>query len=176
MACGLHETALPDAASTAPMFERGCPPIELNRPPAYTRVPESSSAYVDACVAEIELLLRADGTATADNALRAATIVDDTPLERQHRDRLRVKVMESLLHAADSDQHQAIDGRTVFDRPITEPELRLDVSALGSVYLGGFTFAELQCACRVEELVPGAVARANELFRVDAAPWCPEIF
>jgi predicted acetyltransferase len=57
-----------------------------------------------------------------------------------------------------------------------EPELRLDVSALGSVYLGGFTFAELARAGRVEELVEGAIARADELFRTDWAPWCPEIF
>jgi predicted acetyltransferase len=56
------------------------------------------------------------------------------------------------------------------------PELRLDASALGSVYLGGFSFAELARAGRVEELVEGAVARADELFRADRAPWCPEIF
>ena len=61
-------------------------------------------------------------------------------------------------------------------RTDAEPELRLDVSALGSAYLGGFTFAELARAGRVEELVEGAVARADELFRVDRAPWCPEIF
>ena len=61
-------------------------------------------------------------------------------------------------------------------RTDAELELRLDVSALGSVYLGGFTFAELERAGRVEELAPGAVARADELFRVDRAPWCPEIF
>jgi predicted acetyltransferase len=62
------------------------------------------------------------------------------------------------------------------ERTDAEPELRLDVSALGAVYLGGFTFAELQRAGKVEEVAPGAVARADELFRVDGAPWCPEIF
>jgi predicted acetyltransferase len=61
-------------------------------------------------------------------------------------------------------------------RTDAEPELRLDVSALGSAYLGGFTFAELGQAGKVEELEPGAVARADELFRTDRAPWCPEIF
>src|SRR5205823_4647184 len=39
--------------------------------------------------------------------------------------------------------------------------LRLDVSALGSVYLGGFTFAELARAGRVEELRPGAPGRVR---------------
>jgi predicted acetyltransferase len=57
-----------------------------------------------------------------------------------------------------------------------KPDLRLDVQALASAYLGGFTFAQLARALRVEELVPGGLARADELFRSDVAPWCPEIF
>ena len=50
------------------------------------------------------------------------------------------------------------------------------MSALGSVYLGGFTFRELAEAGRVEEVVPGAVARADSAFAASRAPWCPEIF
>jgi predicted acetyltransferase len=57
-----------------------------------------------------------------------------------------------------------------------EPELRLDASALGSVYLGGFTFAQLARAGRIEELRDGALDRADALFRTDRYPWCPEIF
>ena len=57
-----------------------------------------------------------------------------------------------------------------------EPELRLDVSALGSAYLGGFTFGQLARAGRVEELAAGALDRADTLFRADRYPWCPEIF
>ena len=56
------------------------------------------------------------------------------------------------------------------------PELRCDVTALGSVYLGGFTWAQLARALRVEELRPGAIGRADALFHTDRAPWCPEIF
>jgi predicted acetyltransferase len=56
------------------------------------------------------------------------------------------------------------------------PDLRLDVSDLGSVYLGGFTFGQLQQAGRVEELSAGAVQAADGLFRTQRAPWCPEIF
>jgi predicted acetyltransferase len=56
------------------------------------------------------------------------------------------------------------------------PELRLDASALGSAYLGGFTFGELTRAERVEELADGALNRADTLFRTDRYPWCPEIF
>lgn len=55
-------------------------------------------------------------------------------------------------------------------------ELRLDVTALASVYLGGFTFAQLARAERVEEVADGALARADALCRTDRAPWCPEIF
>jgi predicted acetyltransferase len=57
-----------------------------------------------------------------------------------------------------------------------EADLRLDVQALASVYLGGFTFAELERALRVEEVQPGALARADALFAAAIRPWCPEIF
>ena len=57
-----------------------------------------------------------------------------------------------------------------------EPELRLDVQALASVYLGGFTFEQLARALRVEELREGALARADALFATGVGPWCPEIF
>ena len=56
------------------------------------------------------------------------------------------------------------------------PDVRLDVQALGSVYLGGFSFAELARGERVEEVARGGLARADVLFRTEAAPWCPEIF
>jgi predicted acetyltransferase len=55
-------------------------------------------------------------------------------------------------------------------------DLALDVQALGSAYLGGFTFSELARAGRVRELKPGALARADAIFQADRAPWCPEIF
>jgi predicted acetyltransferase len=57
-----------------------------------------------------------------------------------------------------------------------QPELVLNVRELGSAFLGGFTFAQLQRALRLDERVPGAVARADTIFRTDRAPWCPEIF
>jgi predicted acetyltransferase len=61
-------------------------------------------------------------------------------------------------------------------KTMEDADLRLDVSNLATVYLGGFTFAQLQRAVRVEELTEGAIERADASFRTDRAPWCPEIF
>jgi predicted acetyltransferase len=62
------------------------------------------------------------------------------------------------------------------ERTDDEPDLRLDVTALGSAYLGGIGFGELLRAGRIEELREGSAARADALFRADRAPWCVEIF
>jgi predicted acetyltransferase len=62
------------------------------------------------------------------------------------------------------------------ERTQSEPDLRLPVDMLGSVYLGGFTFRDLARAGRLEELREGAIARADALFATDRHPWCPEIF
>ena len=57
-----------------------------------------------------------------------------------------------------------------------EPDLALDVSALGSVFLGAVSFTELRAALRLDELRDGAVARADALFAWRPLPWCLEIF
>jgi predicted acetyltransferase len=67
-------------------------------------------------------------------------------------------------------------GGGVASRTDEPAELALDVDALGSAYLGAVSFAQLRDALRVEELVAGAVARADELFGWRPLPWCPEIF
>jgi predicted acetyltransferase len=55
-------------------------------------------------------------------------------------------------------------------------DLRLDITGLGSVYLGGFTFGALVRGSRALELTPDAAVRADALFRTTIEPWCPEIF
>ena len=62
------------------------------------------------------------------------------------------------------------------ERTTAPADLQLDVSALASTYLGGFTFEQLRWSGRLEELKPGAVERADELFRTERLPWCPELF
>ena len=113
------------------------------------------------------------------------------------------RIIPQIYHALTRrDRHEelinyAIDGAVVFEvrdafcpwnegrwrleggsaqRTDDAADIALDVRELGSVYLGGFTFAELAVAGRVEELRDGALARADDLFRTDVHPWCPEIF
>lgn len=66
--------------------------------------------------------------------------------------------------------------RGVAKRSDDSPDLALHIRALGSVYLGGFTWRQLAEAGQVSELREGAIARADALFRADRAPWCPEVF
>jgi predicted acetyltransferase len=117
--------------------------------------------------------------------------------------RMRLRIGDSLwvrltdVGAALSARGYASEGEVVFDvrdsfcpwnagrwrlapehaeRTDAPAEIALDVTALGSAYLGGFTFRKLAEAFRAEELAPGAIERADAIFRNDRAPWCPEIF
>jgi predicted acetyltransferase len=62
------------------------------------------------------------------------------------------------------------------ERTSDAADVRLDVTGVGSVYLGGFSFADLVRGSRAEELTPQAASRADEVFRTDVEPWCAEIF
>jgi len=64
----------------------------------------------------------------------------------------------------------------VCGRTDAEPDLALDISALGSAYLGAVSFGQLHQALRVEELREGALRRADAVFAWRPLPWCPEIF
>jgi predicted acetyltransferase len=57
-----------------------------------------------------------------------------------------------------------------------EPDLGCDANALGATYLGGVTFRQLARAGRVDEVAPGALARADAMFGWEPAPWCPFVF
>jgi predicted acetyltransferase len=64
----------------------------------------------------------------------------------------------------------------VCERTDQEPDLALDVSALGCALLGAVSFTQLREALRAEELREGAVARADAVFAHRPLPWCLEIF
>jgi len=52
------------------------------------------------------------------------------------------------------------------------PQLSLGVHDLAAIYLGGTSPTTLARAGRVTEQSPGAVERAEAMFRTDTAPWC----
>ncbi|HEX4526463.1 MAG TPA: GNAT family N-acetyltransferase [Gaiellaceae bacterium] len=62
------------------------------------------------------------------------------------------------------------------ERTEAAADLSLDITGLGTVYLGGFGFGDLVRASRAEELTLGAAARGDALFRTGVLPWCAEIF
>ena len=84
-----------------------------------------------------------------------------------------LEVQDAFLPENDGRWHVSAKG---VERTTAGADLRLDVTGVGSVYLGGFGFTELVRAARAEELRPGAAERADALFGRWAAPWCPEIF
>lgn len=67
-------------------------------------------------------------------------------------------------------------GTPSVERVGSYPDIRLTAADLAATFLGGFSFAELERAGRLEELADGAVERADRQFRVDRAPWCPGMF
>jgi predicted acetyltransferase len=177
-----------------PSWEQGVPAGEL-------RVWEAIGADARATAALWRYLLDVDWTAT----IHASLLPPDHPLLLLAAEprRLRYRLGDGLwirlvdvraalagrMYAADEPLvleltdsfcpwnagrwRLAGSGATATDE---EPDLRLDVAALGSAYLGGISFRELAGALRIEELRTDAVARADALFRAPAHPWCPEIF
>jgi predicted acetyltransferase len=67
-------------------------------------------------------------------------------------------------------------GRGGAERTDERADVALDVTGLGSVYLGGFSFADLAGASRAVELREGGVERADALFATGIQPWCAEVF
>jgi predicted acetyltransferase len=61
-------------------------------------------------------------------------------------------------------------------RTDAEADLRLGVSTVGSLSLGGIDAGELGSAGRITELTPGALGRADRFFRWRPAPFCATTF
>ncbi|MHB2024363.1 MAG: GNAT family N-acetyltransferase [Mycobacteriales bacterium] len=85
------------------------------------------------------------------------------------RDRL-CPANEGCFRLEVDDQHARCE------RTAEPPDLTLDVSALGAVYLGGTTLLELATAGLVEERRPGSLVQASVAFRGLREPCCPTIF
>lgn len=56
------------------------------------------------------------------------------------------------------------------------PDLRLDVAALGALYLGDESAVRLAALGRIAQERPGAAERADAVFRTARRPWCPDMF
>lgn len=68
------------------------------------------------------------------------------------------------------------DGDASVRRVDDEPDVELDVQALGAAFLGGTRLATLARAQRVRELTPGALNALSHAFLGDREPHCPEVF
>jgi predicted acetyltransferase len=86
-----------------------------------------------------------------------------------------------VLDVVDEDYGGFAAGRYVLEAdetdakctPTSEPaELRVRQRALASAYVGGFRLRSRAFSGEVEELVPGALDRADVMFSTPAAPWC----
>ncbi|MFG2986717.1 GNAT family N-acetyltransferase [Streptomyces sp. NPDC048258] len=67
-------------------------------------------------------------------------------------------------------------GAGTCERTEEAADLRLDVSVLGSLYLGDESAVRLGALGRVVEERPGALALADAVFRTARRPWCPDVF
>ena len=123
---------------------------------AYDRVPDSSSAYVEAKTARIRCLVESNGAgaATADDLLVAGSILETLPVRGEQRVRLAADVLESAL---------ALVGRGgAFDD--------------GRASLLGYRFAERDLRFGVErsyrELARWAPSSAERIALVDTPTKC----
>jgi predicted acetyltransferase len=91
--------------------------------------------------------------------------------------RLVIEVADEFCEWNDGIWELAVEGGVpVVQRTTAAADLACDVTDIGAAYLGGFGFRQLADAGRIRELQPGAIARADALFRTERAPWCPRVF
>ncbi|MGZ8717286.1 MAG: GNAT family N-acetyltransferase [Gaiellaceae bacterium] len=168
---------------------------------ARTEVIEAVGATPQATAEVWRFLLDIDWTSTFEASLlppdHPLFLLLANPRRARYRmgDALWVRLVD--VGAALSGRAYSGDGSIVFDvrdavcpwnegrwkleggsaaRTDADADLALEVDALGSAYLGAVSFEELRGALRLEELVDGAVERADALFGWRPLPWCPEIF
>ena len=168
---------------------------------ARTEVVEAIGATAQATAELWRFLLDIDWTASFEVGLlppdHPLFLLLANPRRAGYRmgDGLWVRLVD--VGAALSGRAYAVEGGVVFDvrdavcpwnegrwkleggsatRTDAAADIALDVGALGSAYLGAVSFEQLRSALRIEELVDGAVKRADAMFGWRPLPWCPEIF
>ena len=84
---------------------------------------------------------------------------------------LVIDVQDSLAHAHGRYRLSAEGSVAQCERTTDAADLRVSVAALGSVYLGGMSWAAHADAGAVNEETPGALELSDRLFRTARAPW-----
>jgi serine/threonine-protein kinase PknG len=95
---------------------------------AYDRVPDTSSAYVEAQVAKVERLLAANGTAAIGDVVAAGTIIDTLDLVDEAQARLTAQVLSAALPFVSGNGHAA-DDTVLMGHPLTEDGVRRRLEA-----------------------------------------------
>jgi predicted acetyltransferase len=88
-----------------------------------------------------------------------------------------------VIGVADTSPHstagtyrlEVVDGAGQCERVDVAPDLELDISVLGRLYLGGGNAPALADSGLITGS-PEAVSALHRIMRTDVAPWCPEIF
>ena len=148
---------------------------------------------------DIDLMAKLDGWNVAPDDPLILNALEPRRLGIGLGDGLWLRVVD--VSAALAQRRYAADGRVVLEiadefcdwndgrwsltvetgTPLVEPttdaaDLVLDVTDLGAAYLGAFSFTRLADAARLRELQPGALSRADAMFRTHRPPWCPKVF
>jgi predicted acetyltransferase len=91
--------------------------------------------------------------------------------------RVVFEVADEFCEWNDGTWELAVEGGVPVVQPVTGvADLACDITDIGAAYLGAFGFRQLADAGRVRELQPGAIARADAMFRTERPPWCPMVF
>lgn len=91
--------------------------------------------------------------------------------------RLVVQLADEFCAWNDGTWSLSVDGGVpLVERTTDAADLACDTTDLAATYLGAFGFRQLADAGRVRELMPGAISRADAMFRTERAPWCPKVF
>jgi serine/threonine-protein kinase PknG len=94
---------------------------------AYERVPDSSSAYVEAQTARIRLLTSHDraGDPALDELTLADSILKQLPVEGEQRMRLTTELLEAALRLVETGRVVGDESTRLLDHPLIERDLRL---------------------------------------------------
>jgi predicted acetyltransferase len=94
-------------------------------------------------------------------------------------DELRIEISDAFRPGPATDGRFVVGasgGEGRCEPTADEPDLTMDIAALGSLYLGGVRATDLGAAQLVTAHTPGALARADALFGWPIAPFCPTHF